>query len=707
MGGWLVWVGLSLLLTMAVQAQMPDEAYEQQRQELRNRQRRIILNNDGCDALYFPATREATPEQLLELRTSPLVGSQVDSVFYCTISSGFGMFTHRTAVGHILVHDVAAALGIKGQYNLTPRLLEQGTDPLQVVTDFCRREGLEIFWSMRMNDTHDGSHRPENPYPLFSPFKAQNPDKLMGSYEQRPPHGLWSAVDYTHPEVRDLAVALVVEVCRNYDVDGVELDFLRHFSYFKSVAWGGVASERERGMMTDLVRQIRQAADREGRRRGRPILVAVRVPDDVEYCHRAGLDLERWLAEGLVDLLSASCYFQLNPWEKIVTLGHRYGVKVYPCLSESRLRVDSGSTWQRMSQQSYRARAQRVWQSGADGVYLFNFFNPRAPMLRELGDPQLLAGLDKVYFANVRNSGGRRDYSHPDFWLAEGRQFQTVSTLSPASPLVLEPGQTQTVEVVVDDDLTTEPPRQATAHLLASGSHRLTVRLNDAVLTGHQTPEGWVEFPLRADILKAGINRFELSVAELTENEEWTTVWNAPAMLATPWRSDRPRPGATVVEVQEGALLVADRGVNIGDYLYFTFPWAAQSKQTTVAEVEVKVKSGENSLLLYNDMHNERLLLRPDGISLYHVPLRYDFDTTDRFHTYRVVMQGTDIQVLVDGVLRLDGRGQLSQPAQGRNDFAFGAASSTTLGEALWRAVRLRSAGTVLYDLAVAIQRQH
>ena len=37
--------------------------------------------------------------------------------------------------------------------------------------------------------------------------------------------GGWTAVDYAHPEIRDLAFRYVEEVCRNYDVDGVHFDF--------------------------------------------------------------------------------------------------------------------------------------------------------------------------------------------------------------------------------------------------------------------------------------------------------------------------------------------------------------------------------------------------------------------------------------------------------------------------------------------------
>jgi hypothetical protein len=100
-----------------------------------------------------------------------------------------------------------------------------------------------------------------------------------------------------------LAFKCVEEVCQNYAVDGVELDFFRHPVYFKKYALEGKAGEEELKMMTDLVKRIRAMADREGAKRGKPILLTIRVPDSVEFCRAMGLDVERWLQEELVDIL--------------------------------------------------------------------------------------------------------------------------------------------------------------------------------------------------------------------------------------------------------------------------------------------------------------------------------------------------------------------------------------------------------------------
>ena len=56
----------------------------QNRKEARNRRRRIIVNNDGNDCVHLPREGGISAARFIESRTSPLVGSQVDAIFYCT-----------------------------------------------------------------------------------------------------------------------------------------------------------------------------------------------------------------------------------------------------------------------------------------------------------------------------------------------------------------------------------------------------------------------------------------------------------------------------------------------------------------------------------------------------------------------------------------------------------------------------------------------
>ena len=166
------------------------------RKQAAQRKRRVIFNNDGNEPVYY--LDEATRKAFLDCRTTPLLGSQVDAIFYCTWSSGFSFFTYDTKVGQAF--DTTAnpkhpANKIGGfSKNKTRAFLDQGTDPLKMMVEWCKAHGVEIFWSFRMNDTHDGQGAWYSD-PLFPQLKRDHPDWLIGSKAKRPPHGAWSAAD--------------------------------------------------------------------------------------------------------------------------------------------------------------------------------------------------------------------------------------------------------------------------------------------------------------------------------------------------------------------------------------------------------------------------------------------------------------------------------------------------------------------------------
>ncbi|NUQ01059.1 MAG: hypothetical protein HUU35_14515, partial [Armatimonadetes bacterium] len=478
-----------VVLALATTA-LPLDQLRTERRELARRPRGIIYNNDGCDALYYPKDKPLTVDSFLAARTSGVAGSQVGAIAYCTISSGFGFFTHATRAGQVLTRQ-SADYGLMPAYrNVTQELIELGGDCFQQVLTWGHANRTEVFWSMRMNDTHDVAHRPDKPYLLYPPLKEQHPEWLVGDWLKPTPHGRWSSVDYGRPEVRELAFRYLEEVCTNYDLDGVELDWLRHSCFFRSVAQGGKASDAERGAVTDLMRRVRAMTEAIGQRRGRPILVAIRVPDSVDYCRDLGLDLETWLGEGLADILITTCYFRLNPWSYTVGLARRHGVVAYPCLSDSR--VQGETRFRRGSLEGYRGRAANAWAAGADGIHLFNIFNPAAPQFRELGSPAALRGKDKLFFVTYRDGD-------PADWLAGGEAYRTVPVLTPAHPVALQP-QPCELEFEVGEEFGTGAPT-VTLHLELPGLEqpaRLRAALNEQPLGAVTASGDWLDFPVQA-----------------------------------------------------------------------------------------------------------------------------------------------------------------------------------------------------------------
>ncbi|HOZ45654.1 MAG TPA: family 10 glycosylhydrolase [Candidatus Hydrogenedentes bacterium] len=516
--GWVLAVALSFGLVAASETGGVDPGKLSEmkalRKEAAHRTRRIIFDNDGNEPVYYCET--ATAEELLSKRTSPLVGSQVDTIFYCTWSSGFSYFTHNTKVG--VVFDSTAEEPGKGpgsgfSKNKTRAFIDQGSDCLQIMVDWCRKNDIEVFWSMRMNDIHDAWGAWYSPH-LFPPIKKEHPEWLMGSADKRPVNGGWTAVDYAQPEVRDLAFRFFEEVCNHYDVDGVQMDFFRHLTYFRKHAWGEPVGTEELDMMTDLLRRVRQMADEVAVRKGHPILISVRVPDSVELCRAVGIDIERWMKEDLIDLMTVSCYFRLNYWDVSVDLGHKYGVPVYPCLSETRMR-DPEAAKVRGSLESYRARAVNVWQSGADGIYMFNFFNPTSPLWWELGSMETLEPLDKVYTTGARGTGNL------EFWYKGGEQFVKRSLISPDRARPLLPGKTEQVDLVVGDDFGKTNPEIVLELRFRDLSkiEDVSVGVNEAALESGALDGNWLSVPVSVAVMKQGRNAFTVTLKEGVEGQ--------------------------------------------------------------------------------------------------------------------------------------------------------------------------------------------
>ena len=482
------------------------ERMKRQRDAAARRKRRIIMDNDGDDAVYH--TREATAEALLKKRTTGLVGTQVDTVTCAAWNLGGVWSVHRTNVGQVFT-CTAKRFG----NNLTATLVKEGTDPLEVIVNFCRQNGIEVFYGKRMNDMHDSSCGAWYHRYVKSRFKTNHPEYLMGNVEDPPRCGGWAALNYGRREVRDFAFRFVKDVCDHYDIDGLQLDFLRNPILFKKHTRGGdPVGQKELDLMTGWVRRVRRMTEDVALRRGRPMLMAVRVPDSVGFCRAVGIDIERWLEEGLVDLLMTTCIFRLNPWKVSVDLGHKYGVPVYPCLSDTRHLGEAEMV--RATAACYRARAMNVWDSGADGVYLFNYYKyhgAHSSLLRDVGDPKTLAGLDKVYTTYARSV--RTSYCFPG-----GERFVNLRPLTQECPRKLTPGQPEEVDLHVGENLSKSsrrglPDVTLRVQALRLGNAKdLTVKLNGRLLRNGKKSGEWLEYHLTPAHVRKGRNRFAFTL---------------------------------------------------------------------------------------------------------------------------------------------------------------------------------------------------
>jgi hypothetical protein len=399
------------------------------RRQAAHRRRRVIYNNDGDDIW---ATGADTVERFLAVRHTPLLQTHVDSIYYSTTQS-FNYFTHETKVAEVF----RSKEGAYAANNLT-KFLEQKTDGLRMSSEFSRKHGLETIWTLRMNDIHDAWTPPFRPK-----WKRDDPTRVMSTLEKtkhfKDRRRLWSLVDFEHPDVEPRLLAIIEEVLANYPVDGVELDFLRAPFYFRASYEGRPATETQVAILTRLVRSIRKLVLRESIRQGKPFLLTARVPATPKLDRRIGIDVNTWLQEKLIDVMSlGGGYITFDlPIKEMVSLGKKHDVPVYPCLSQSGLmyRPPRGTSTKQPVEAWFGAAA-RLWQDGADGIYAFNLFPGPGDeadrvyarkVLEKIGSVETLASTSLMYA--ISDAG---------FWMPAHFWAKDVAEYSTALPLSLQ-----------------------------------------------------------------------------------------------------------------------------------------------------------------------------------------------------------------------------------------------------------------------------
>src|SRR5881628_2363219 len=91
------------------------------------------------------------------------------------------------------------------------------------------------------------------------------------------------ALDWAHPEVREHYLKLIREALEIFDLDGLELDWMR-FGYFF-----GVGRELEGGkIISEFIGEVRHEIARAAKRLRHPIKLGVRVPSTPETARRMG-----------------------------------------------------------------------------------------------------------------------------------------------------------------------------------------------------------------------------------------------------------------------------------------------------------------------------------------------------------------------------------------------------------------------------------
>lgn len=242
-------------------------------------------------------------------------------------------------------------------------LAQRNIDQFAVWLDQCRKRQVEGWLSIRMNDSHY-THEPRCHW--HNRFWLEHPEWHLDAGRRPGPAGF----DFSHQAVRDHYLALARELFERYDMDGLELDWMR---------WGFVLAlgqERARSrVITDFMTEIRALSTICSQRTGRPVRLGARVPGDLQSCLSLGYDVVDWIQSGLIDQIVPSSFYAhqwldypLETWRAII--GDR-PVDLSPCLYAEIADPNTGKALPD-SPATYRGASGAALARGADQIYLFN-----------------------------------------------------------------------------------------------------------------------------------------------------------------------------------------------------------------------------------------------------------------------------------------------------------------------------------------------
>ena len=323
---------------------------------------RAAADKDGIDAQTIKTMLEDIVDEHAKAKVDVLV-HQVVSGFMSVMPyprlhkpSGGGSHIPATVDEH---HYWCEELGT---YWITGfrALAEAGLDILEIIRERCRKHNIAFIVGFRANDRHAGSGTEQRFYPRVQQMQKEHPEWMLKEF----PGG----VDYKYEGVRDAIFDFMVEATERYDLDGIEIDWMRWCHVFNT--WEAVENAP---ILVEFVRRVRKLLDDAAEKRGRERLpLGVRVPQTIDECTALGYDVASWVKQGLVDYICPADFYYTDYNTKVedfVAMTEGTECEVYPSVNPRML-------WESniiVGVEEHRAAAKNFYAYGARGVSAYNY----------------------------------------------------------------------------------------------------------------------------------------------------------------------------------------------------------------------------------------------------------------------------------------------------------------------------------------------
>ena len=177
--------------------------------------------------------------------------------------------------------------------------IEADFDPLAEAVEKSHKEGLKI-------------HAWLNAYYVWSSEEAPSqPGHVLNSYPEwlLPSTSNMLFMDPTNKNVQEYLYYIYTEVARNYDVDGIHLDYIRFPDNYsagdkKSPAYNIIAQNRA-NYVTALVKRIYLSVKKD---KPKIAVSAAVYPDSYDAATDKGQDWKKWQKDGIIDFVVPMIY---------------------------------------------------------------------------------------------------------------------------------------------------------------------------------------------------------------------------------------------------------------------------------------------------------------------------------------------------------------------------------------------------------------
>lgn len=328
-----------------------------------------------------------------------------------------------------------------------------GNDIIKISLEACKRRNMAFFISFRMNDQHGKDTfavKPNANHILtIPPFYAENPQFLIGKQPRQP---RWAQLvqNWAHPEVRAYKLKLIGELCSRYDIDGLELDFMRAPFYFML---DETTSVQRKEIMLSFINEVRRLLNATSKHAA-PRWLCVRIPS-YESAHDAmGIDVAAWADAG-VEMFELSAFYDSEQTSDFASIRAKAPkAAFYPELTYSIAynRNSKDRSHRRATKEYMDTTAHLAYSRGAAGVMLFNFqyyrdnrnrndksilnapfAEPPFEWIKTLGHSESLATRPQYYFnGSILAGDPRREFLYPAE-LREGQRKSFPMDMSPPS----------------------------------------------------------------------------------------------------------------------------------------------------------------------------------------------------------------------------------------------------------------------------------